>query len=100
MGIAVGAGTDIALEAADVVLVNERLTALVQARALAGRSYRLTATNVALALPFSGLGVAAAVTGLVEPVWAMVAMAVSVSVVLANSFAGRLLPRPTSREGH
>lgn len=100
VGIAIGAGTDIALEAADLVLVNERLTALVQARALAGRSYRLTATNVTLALLFNGLGVGAAVTGLVEPVWAMVAMAVSVSVVLTNSFAGRLLPRPTSREGH
>lgn len=92
VGVAIGAGTDIAMDAADVVLVNERLTTLVHARALAGRSYRLTATNVTLALLFNGVGVIAAVTGLVEPVWAMVAMAASISVVLANSFAGRLLP--------
>jgi Cu+-exporting ATPase len=41
---------------------------------------------------FNGVGVIAAVSGLVQPVWAMVAMAVSVSLVLANSFAGQLLP--------
>ena len=45
-----------------------------------------------LALSFNGIGVLAAVSGVVYPVWAMIAMAASVSVVLANSFAGRLLP--------
>jgi heavy metal translocating P-type ATPase len=92
VGIAIGAGTDIALEAADVVLVGGRLAPLVDAWELARRSYRLTITNVALALAFNGAGVLAAVTGLVQPAWAMVAMAASVSVVLLNSFTGRLLP--------
>ncbi len=99
VGIAIGAGTDIAVEAADVVLVGGRLAPLVDAWELARRSYRLTVTNVALALAFNGAGVLAAVTGLVQPAWAMVAMAASVSVVLLNSFAGRLLPprrRPPS----
>jgi P-type Cu+ transporter len=93
VGIAMGAGTDIAIDAADIVLVGERLSALVEARELARRSYRLTATNVSLALGFNGIGVLAAVTGVVPPVWAMLAMALSVGVVLANSFVGRLLPR-------
>jgi Cu+-exporting ATPase len=93
VGIVMGAGTDITIEAADIVLVGERLSALVEARELARRSYRLTATNVSLALGFNGIGVLAAVTGMVAPVWAMLAMAVSVSVVLANSFAGRLRPK-------
>ncbi|HEX7000923.1 MAG TPA: cation-translocating P-type ATPase [Trueperaceae bacterium] len=97
VGVAIGSGTDITLEAADVVLVSERLETLVEARELARRSYRLTATNVALALAFNGVGVLAAVTGLITPVWAMVAMAVSVSVVLGNSFAGRLLPNRSRR---
>jgi heavy metal translocating P-type ATPase len=97
VGIAIGAGTDIAVEAADVVLVGERLGALAEARELARHSYQLTAANVGLALTFNGLGVLAAVTGVVQPVWAMVAMAVSVSVVLVNSFAGRLLPGRRSR---
>ncbi|HEX7973121.1 MAG TPA: cation-translocating P-type ATPase, partial [Anaerolineales bacterium] len=93
VGIAIGAGVDIAIEAADVVLVGQRLRALVDARELARRSYRLTFTNVSLALSFNGIGVLASITGLVNPVWAMIAMAVSVTVVLSNSFAGRLLPR-------
>jgi Cu+-exporting ATPase len=92
LGVAIGAGTDIAVEAADIVLTGDRLGTLVEARELAGRSYRLTFTNVVLALIFNGVGVLAAISGLVAPVWAMVAMAVSVSLVLANSFAGRLLP--------
>lgn len=93
VGIAIGTGTDIAIEAADVVVISERLAALVEARELARRSYQLTVTNVVLALSFNGIGVLAAVTGLVQPVWAMIAMAVSVSVVLLNSFASRLLPK-------
>jgi heavy metal translocating P-type ATPase len=93
VGIAIGTGTDIAIEAADVVLINERLGTLVEARELARHSYQLTLTNVALALSFNGIGVLAAVTGLVQPVWAMLAMAVSVSIVLINSFASRLLPK-------
>lgn len=90
LGIAIGAGTDVAVDAADIVITGERLSTLVEARDLAGRSYRLTFTNVALALVFNGVGVLAAVSGLVAPVWAMLAMAASVSLVLANSFAGRL----------
>ncbi|MDR7482868.1 MAG: hypothetical protein QN203_10210, partial [Armatimonadota bacterium] len=36
-------------------------------------------------------GVVAATTGLVRPVWAMLAMAVSVGLVLTRSFVGRLV---------
>ena len=43
------------------------------------------------AFSFNGIGVAAATTGLVHPVFAMIAMVLSVSAVLANSFAGQLL---------
>jgi P-type E1-E2 ATPase len=93
LGIAIGAGTDVAVEAADVVLTGDRLGTLVEARELAGRSYRLTFTNVILALSFNGVGVLVAISGLVAPVWAMLAMAASVGLVLANSFAGRLLPK-------
>jgi len=47
------------------------------------RAYRKTKWNLALASSFNGIGVAAAVTGLVNPVWAMIS---SVTAVLANSF--------------
>ncbi len=96
VGIAIGAGSDIAIDAADVVIVNERLETLVEARELARRSYRLTATNVGFALSFNGIGVLAAVSGMVHPLWGMLAMAASITVVLCNSFAGRLLPKKMS----
>lgn len=95
--VAIGAGTDIAIEAADVVLVGERLTAVVDAYHIGRASYRKTVQNLALALAFNGIGVPLAVSGLLAPVWAMAAMVLSVSTVLANSFGGRLLPRREER---
>ncbi|MBI4336315.1 MAG: cation-translocating P-type ATPase [Chloroflexi bacterium] len=92
VGIAIGAGTDIAIESADVVLVGERLDAVVDAYHIARGSFTKTVQNVALAFAFNGIGVPAAVTGFVHPVWAMVAMAASISVVLANSFGDRYVP--------
>jgi len=97
LGIAIGAGTDIAIESADVILVGERLTAIGDALDIGAASYRKTLQNVVLALAFNGIGVPLAATGLVHPVWAMVAMVASVTTVLANSFGGRLLRAGTAR---
>ncbi len=91
IGIAIGAGTDIAIESSDVVLVGERLAAVVDAYHIGRRAYRKTVQNLVLAFAFNGIGVPLAVTGLVHPVWAMIAMVASVSAVLLNSFGGRLL---------
>jgi len=93
VGLAIGAGTDIAIEAADVVLVGERLTAAVDAYHIARRTYGKTVQNLSLAFAFNGIGVPLATTGLVMPVWAMIAMAASVTTVLLNSFGGRLVPQ-------
>ncbi|GIX49727.1 MAG: copper-translocating P-type ATPase [Candidatus Tectimicrobiota bacterium] len=93
VGMAIGAGTDIAIEAADVVLIGERLTAVVDAYHIGKVSYRKTVQNLCLAFAFNGIGVPLAMTGLLHPVWAMVAMVASVTAVLTNSFAGRLLPK-------
>ncbi len=98
VGVAIGAGTDIAIESSDVILVGERLTAFVDAYHIAKRSFRKTVQNLSLALTFNGIGVPLATTGLVHPVWAMIAMVASVSTVLLNSFAGRLLPKRARKE--
>jgi len=63
VGIAIGAGTDIAIEAADVVLIGERLGGLVDAYEIGKASFRKTVQNVTLAFAFNGIGVPAAVTG-------------------------------------
>ncbi|MBA2319523.1 MAG: heavy metal translocating P-type ATPase [Deltaproteobacteria bacterium] len=97
VGIAIGAGTDIAIESADVVIMGDRLGAVMDAYEIGKSSYSKTKQNLALAFAFNGIGVPLAVTGLVHPVWAMVAMVASVSTVLTNSFAGRLLRHATTR---
>ena len=91
IGIAIGAGTDIAIESAAIVLMGDRLGGVMDAHEIGRESYRKTRQNLGAAFAFNGIGVAAATTGLVHPVFAMIAMVLSVSAVLANSFAGQLL---------
>ncbi|MDP9023491.1 MAG: heavy metal translocating P-type ATPase, partial [Actinomycetota bacterium] len=93
VGVAIGAGTDIAIESADIVIMSERLGAVMDARDIGVRSYAKTKQNLGLAFAFNGIGVPAAATGFVHPIWAMIAMVASVTAVLANSFGGRMLRR-------
>ena len=89
VGVAMGGGTDIAVESADVIIVGDDLRAVLTARALSRSAYRRTRQNVALAFTFNGIGIPLAATGLVYPVWAMVAMAASVTTIFINSIGGR-----------
>lgn len=93
VGIAIGTGTDIAIESSDVILIGERLSAVVDAYHIGKKSYAKTVQNLVFAFAFNAIGVPLATTGLVHPVWAMIAMAASVTTVLLNSFGGRLLPK-------
>ena len=88
IGIAMGGGTDIAIEAADIIILSNRLAALPEARDISARSYRKMVQNVTLAFLFNGAGIPLAATGLIHPVWAMVAMAVSVTAIFFNSLWG------------
>ncbi len=90
VGVAMGAGTDIAIESSDIIIVGNTLESLLVAIDISSRSYAKTRQNVVLAFLFNGIGVPLATTGLVYPVWAMVAMIGSVSAVFANSLWGRL----------
>ena len=89
VGIAMGSGTDIAIDSADIIVLGNRLDAVVIAREISRRSYRKMMQNVSLAFLFNGIGVPLAATGLVYPVWAMAAMAVSVTTIFFNSLWGR-----------
>jgi P-type E1-E2 ATPase len=89
VGIAMGGGTDIAVESADVIIVRDDLRSIITARAISRSSYRRTRQNVGLAFLFNGVGIPLATTGLVYPVWAMVAMALSVTTIFINSIGGR-----------
>lgn len=53
IGIAMGGGTDIALESADIIILSNRLAALAEARDISGRSYRKMVQNIVLAFMFN-----------------------------------------------
>jgi heavy metal translocating P-type ATPase len=88
IGIAMGGGTDIAIESADIIILSNSLSALPVARGISRYSYRKMVQNVFLAFLFNGAGIPLAATGLIHPVWAMVAMAVSVTAIFINSLWG------------
>jgi P-type E1-E2 ATPase len=89
VGIAFGSGADIAVESADVIILNQRLGAILDAYEISSRSYRKIVQNVSLAFLFNGIGIPAAATGLVHPIWGMVAMAASVTAIFINSLWGK-----------
>jgi len=88
VGIAMGGGTDIAIESADIIILSNRLDALAVAREISRRSYGKMVQNVSLAFLFNGIGIPIAATGLIYPIWAMMAMAVSVTAIFFNSLWG------------
>jgi P-type Cu+ transporter len=89
VGIAFGSGADIAIESADVIILNQRLGAVLDAYEISRYSYRKIVQNVSLAFLFNGIGIPAAASGLVHPIWGMVAMTTSVTAIFINSLWGR-----------
>jgi len=89
VGIAMGDGADIAIDSADIIILNNRLDAVLEAYEISRWSYRKMLQNVCLAIAFNGIGIPLAATGLVYPIWAMAAMAFSVTTIFSNSLRGR-----------
>lgn len=89
VGVAMGSGTDIAIESADIIILSNRMASVPVAQEVSRRSYRKMVQNVTLAFMFNGVGIPIAATGLIYPIWAMMAMAVSVTAIFINSIGGR-----------
>jgi len=85
VGIAMGTGTDVAMESAAITLVKGGLRAIVRARRLSQATSSTIRQNLLLAFAYNGLSVPAAALGLVSPMWASAAMALSSVSVIANS---------------
>ncbi|MHC1560703.1 heavy metal translocating P-type ATPase [Actinomycetospora sp. C-140] len=85
LGLAVGTGTDVALEAADVILVRDDLTAVPEALALARATHRTIRVNLGWAFGYNVAAVPLAVAGLLNPLLAGLAMALSSLLVVSSS---------------
>ncbi|MFP6583052.1 MAG: heavy metal translocating P-type ATPase [Candidatus Hydrogenedentota bacterium] len=85
IGIAIGTGTDIAIESADVTLVNGDLDTLVTAIELSRATYSNIIQNLVWAFAYNLLAIPLAILGLLHPLVAEVAMAFSSVTVILNS---------------
>jgi Cu+-exporting ATPase len=85
LGLAMGTGTDVAIEASDLTLVRGDLTAAVDAIRLSRRTLRIIKGNLFWAFAYNVAGLPLAAAGLLNPMIAGAAMAFSSVFVVANS---------------
>jgi Cu+-exporting ATPase len=85
LGIAMGGGTDVAIEAADVTVLRSDVDAIPDALDLARRTYRVIVQNLVWAFGYNVVMIPLAVAGLLTPMWAAGAMAASSVSVVANA---------------
>ncbi len=85
LGLAMGSGTDVAIEAADITLVRGDVTSIVDAIRLSRRTLRTIKGNLFWAFAYNVAAIPLAMAGLLSPLVAGAAMAFSSVFVVTNS---------------
>jgi Cu+-exporting ATPase len=85
VGIALGTGTDIAIESSDITLVRGELSAVISAVKLSTGTFKKIKQNLFWAFFYNLIAIPVAIMGLLHPIIGMTAMAISSLFVVTNS---------------
>jgi Cu2+-exporting ATPase len=93
VGIALGSGTDVSVESADIVLMHNELNKVLQATQLSRRTLRTIKQNIGLSFVYNIIMVPLAMMARVSPLVAAITMPISSLVVIGNAARIRTLFR-------
>jgi P-type E1-E2 ATPase len=100
LGLAIGSGTDVALTAADMILLRDDLSAVPEAIKLARATLATIRRNLAWAFGYNIAAIPLAAAGFLNPIIAGAAMAASSAFVVASSARLRRFGIPATARGH
>ena len=93
IGIAMGSGTDIAMEVGDVVLQKDSINSLADSFQISKTTFKLIKENLGLSLIYNSITIPLAIMGYVIPLVASISMSVSSLIVVLNSIRVKVMTK-------